>query len=55
MMINPRTVSKVTKEVARLVGASAHAGELPLTLGGDHSLALGTISGTLDKYPVRSP
>lgn len=51
MMINPRTVSKVTKEVARLVGASAHAGELPLTLGGDHSLALGTISGTLDKYP----
>ncbi|KAL7409153.1 hypothetical protein BDY24DRAFT_404135 [Mrakia frigida] len=50
-MINPRTVSKVCKEVGRLVGEATHAGHLPLTLGGDHSLAMGTVSGTLSKYP----
>lgn len=50
-MINPRSVSKVCKEVGRLVGDACQAGQLPLTLGGDHSLAMGTVSGTLSKYP----
>jgi len=46
-----RLVSQVTKEVANVVGAHVKAGRLPVTLGGDHSLALGTVSGTFDAYP----
>lgn len=45
---NPRTVSRVCQAVAQSVGGHAKAGQLPLTLGGDHSLAMGTISGTLE-------
>ncbi|KDR81726.1 hypothetical protein GALMADRAFT_239889 [Galerina marginata CBS 339.88] len=48
---NPRLVSRVTQSVAQAVGGHAARGELPVTLGGDHSLAMGTISGTLSKYP----
>ncbi|KAI0071551.1 arginase [Panus rudis PR-1116 ss-1] len=48
---NPRLVSRVCEAVAKVVGGHAKNGELPLTLGGDHSLAMGTISGTLDQYP----
>jgi len=48
---NPRLVARVTEAVAKAVGAHAKKGELPVTLGGDHSLAMGTISGTLDAHP----
>jgi len=48
---NPRLVSRVTKAVAETVGGHAKNGKLALTLGGDHSLAMGTISGTLSQYP----
>ncbi|KAH7889532.1 Ureohydrolase [Phlebopus sp. FC_14] len=48
---NPRLVSRVCESVAKVVGAHAKNGQLPVTLGGDHSLAMGTISGTLDSYP----
>ncbi|KAH9950207.1 Ureohydrolase [Amylocystis lapponica] len=48
---NPRFVSRVCKAVAEVVGGHAQKGQLPLTLGGDHSLAMGTISGTLSRYP----
>ncbi|KAJ7749559.1 Ureohydrolase [Mycena maculata] len=48
---NPRLVSTVTEAVAKAVGGHANKGELPVTLGGDHSLAMGTISGTLDAHP----
>jgi len=48
---NPRRVSKVCQSVAKVVGEHAKRGQLPVTLGGDHSLAMGTISGTLEKYP----
>jgi arginase family enzyme len=34
----PRLVSRVTEAVAEVVGGHARKGELPLTLGGDHSL-----------------
>jgi len=47
----PRLVSNVAKAVAEAVGAHARDGQLPLTIGGDHSLAMGTISGTLSQYP----
>ncbi|KAF5357957.1 hypothetical protein D9756_001455 [Leucocoprinus leucothites] len=48
---NPRTVSRVTRSVADVISGHAKAGILPVTLGGDHSLAMGTISGTLEAYP----
>lgn len=48
---NPRLVSSVCKAVAETVGQHAKERTFPLTLGGDHSLAMGTISGTLDTYP----
>ncbi|KAF8681495.1 arginase family [Rhizoctonia solani] len=47
----PRLVSQVCEAVAKVVGDHARKGELPLTLGGDHSLAMGTISGVLSAYP----
>ncbi|KAG5720872.1 Arginase [Termitomyces sp. T112] len=48
---NPRLVSRVTEAVAEAVGQHARNGELTVTLGGDHSLALGTVSGTLSAHP----
>lgn len=48
---NPRLVSKVSRAVAEVVGQHARNGQLPVTIGGDHSLAMGTISGTLSQYP----
>ncbi|KAF8735837.1 hypothetical protein AX14_001412 [Amanita brunnescens Koide BX004] len=48
---NPRLVSRVTESISRVVGGHAKKGQLPVTLGGDHSLAMGTISGTLSAYP----
>ncbi|KZT39231.1 Ureohydrolase [Sistotremastrum suecicum HHB10207 ss-3] len=47
----PRLVSSVCKAVADTVGAHAKNGVLPVTIGGDHSLAMGTISGTFSQYP----
>lgn len=44
---NPRLVSHATETVYKKVEEIAKKGWLPLTLGGDHSLAMGTISGTL--------
>lgn len=35
---NPRTVSRVCEAVAKVVGGHAKNGQLPVTLGGDHSL-----------------
>ncbi|KAK4686605.1 arginase, partial [Tremellales sp. Uapishka_1] len=50
-MKKPRLVSAVCKRVAMVVGDIAKKGWLPLTLGGDHSLAMGTIAGTKAQYP----
>jgi len=47
----PRLVSRVCEAVAKVVGDHALNGELPLTLGGDHSLAMGTISGVMRAHP----
>lgn len=38
IMKNPRLVSRVTESVAKVVGGHAKKGQLPVTLGGDHSL-----------------
>ncbi|KZP01110.1 Ureohydrolase [Calocera viscosa TUFC12733] len=48
---NPKLVSRVCEAVAKTVGDHARKGELPLTLGGDHSLAMGTVSGVFSAYP----
>jgi arginase len=45
-MKNPLAVSAVTKKLSEQVYAHAKEGRTVLTLGGDHSIAVGTISGT---------
>lgn len=45
-MLNPRAVSTVTKTLAGQVYEHASKGRFVLTLGGDHSIAIGTIGGT---------
>ena len=49
---NPRFVSRVCKAVAQVVGDHAKKGQLPLTLGGDHSL-VGHLRIFLDSSHVR--
>ena len=44
-MLNPLTVSNATREISRQCYEQASLGRLTLTLGGDHSIAVGTISG----------
>jgi arginase len=50
-LLNTRYVSAVTESVAASVQAQLEKGSLALTLGGDHSVALGTFSGTARVYP----
>lgn len=45
-MKNPRYVSAVTRKLAGQVHEHAKEGRFVLTLGGDHSIAVGTIAGT---------
>lgn len=45
-MKNPRGVSAVTRALSEQVYEQAMQGRCVLTLGGDHSIAIGTISGT---------
>lgn len=45
-MKKPRAASAVTQELSRQVYDHAKDGKMVLTLGGDHSIAIGTISGT---------
>ena len=45
-MLNPLAVSAVTKQISHQVYTHAREGRLVLTLGGDHSIAIGTIAGT---------
>ncbi|KAK9466809.1 hypothetical protein V1512DRAFT_262399 [Lipomyces arxii] len=47
----PRFVSEATKKVATEVAASVKAGTFALTIGGDHSLAIGTVSGVFSQFP----
>jgi len=44
-MKKPKTVSAVTQALAGQVYEHAREGRLVLTLGGDHSIAIGTIAG----------
>ena len=55
-MKNPRSVSAVTEQISDLVYTQAREGRLALTIGGDHSIAVGTISGVArairERYPI---
>lgn len=53
-MKNPRSVSAVTQEISELVYQQAVQGRLALTLGGDHSIAIGTVSGVARATKERS-
>jgi len=46
-MLNPVSVSATTQELSSQVYEHARAGRLTLTLGGDHSIAVGSISGVV--------
>ena len=45
-MKNPRATSNVCHQISQQVYSHASKGRLVLTLGGDHSIAIGTVSGT---------
>lgn len=45
-MKNPLLVSAVTRKIASSTYEHSSQGRLTLTLGGDHSIAIGTIAGT---------
>ncbi|KXH52008.1 arginase [Colletotrichum simmondsii] len=45
-MKNPKAVSSVTERIADQVYQQSRLGRLTLTLGGDHSIAIGTIAGS---------
>ncbi|RYP60771.1 hypothetical protein DL769_007972 [Monosporascus sp. CRB-8-3] len=45
-MKNPKGVSSVTQHLCEQVYSHAKEGRMVLTLGGDHSIAIGTIAGT---------
>lgn len=46
----PNFVGSSTKNVADTVAAALKAGTFPLTIGGDHSLAIGTVSGVFSQH-----
>lgn len=54
-MKNPRSVSAVTEQISELVYQQARQGRLALTLGGDHSIAIGTVSGVARAIRERFP
>lgn len=51
VMKNTKHVSAVTKYVSEECAKSQATGGLTLTVGGDHSLAIGTVAGLMQKYP----
>ncbi|KAI7898293.1 arginase [Cokeromyces recurvatus] len=47
----PKYVSNVTQVVSKQIENQAKQGKFVLTLGGDHSVALATVSGVFSAYP----
>ncbi|ODQ80837.1 hypothetical protein BABINDRAFT_161041 [Babjeviella inositovora NRRL Y-12698] len=47
----PKIVGEATQKVYEAVKFAAEQGTMPITLGGDHSIAIGTVAGVLSKYP----
>ena len=49
-----REIARVGKLTARVVSRSLKKGRIPLTLGGDHSVAIGSVSGVFAAHPEMS-
>lgn len=47
----PNLVGETTSKVYDCVKSTLDDGRFPLTLGGDHSIAIGTVSAVIEKYP----
>lgn len=43
-------IQTISEEVAKAVEDALHAGTMPITVGGDHSLAIGSIAGVSNYY-----
>ena len=54
-MLNPRSVSAATQRLCAQVHEQALLGRRVLTLGGDHSLAIGSIAGVASALRTRHP
>ena len=50
-MKRPRFVSSATEKIYRAVASVAEDNKFPLTIGGDHSIAIGTLSGVVKAHP----
>lgn len=48
---NPNWAGTVAKNVYTAVKRESQAGKLPIILGGDHSIAVGTVAGSAAAYP----
>ncbi|WAQ92455.1 hypothetical protein PtA15_16A363 [Puccinia triticina] len=51
LLKTPRLVSKTKKTLMKIIDSHTANGEFVVTIGGDHSLAIGTLSGTLNAFP----
>lgn len=47
----PKLTADCTQEIYKCVRKVAEQGRFPLTLGGDHSIAIGTVAGVLSVHP----
>nr|AGT02710.1 arginase [Strigomonas galati] len=47
----PRLVSEACELIYKATSKAAREGKMPLTIGGDHSVAIGTVAGTLSQHP----
>ncbi|ODQ57534.1 hypothetical protein WICANDRAFT_85681 [Wickerhamomyces anomalus NRRL Y-366-8] len=47
----PKIVGEACEQIYKSVKEAAFNNTLPITLGGDHSIAMGTVAGTFAKYP----
>lgn len=48
---HPKMVGEATKKIYEAVKQSAAEGNIPVTIGGDHSIAIGTVAGSFHEHP----
>ena len=48
-------IAATCERLAALVGETLSRGSVPLVLGGDHSVAVGTVSGVSQLFPRAGP
>ncbi|KNZ52237.1 arginase [Puccinia sorghi] len=51
MLKNPRLVSETNKTLMKTIKSHTDKGEFIVTIGGDHSLGIGTVGATLNAFP----